>query len=85
MRVRLAQGVDDVHGARQDLVEIHRRPAQPRVERFTLDVLHRDVRAAVGFADLVHGADVRVIERRGRARLSQQAALGDGIGLRFRL
>ena len=84
VRVRLAQGVDDLNGARQDLVQTERRPAQPRVERFALDVLHRDVLAAVGFADFVDGADVRMIERGGRARLSQQAPAREGIGLRLR-
>ncbi len=84
VRVRVAQGVDDLNGARQDLVQLDRCPAQPRVERFALDILHRDVLAAVGFADLVDGADVRVIERGGRARLLQQAPTRVGIGLRLR-
>ena len=65
-------------------MELERRPAQPRVERLALDVLHRDELAAVGLTDLVHRADVRMIERGGGARLSQQAPLRERIGLGLR-
>jgi len=36
--------------------------------------------AAVGLADLVHRADVRVVQRRGRPGLSRQASLREAIG-----
>ena len=58
--------------------EIERRPAESDVERLAVDVLHRDVVAAVGFADLVDGADVRMIEGRGGARLPEQPPLRAG-------
>jgi hypothetical protein len=48
-------------------------------QRFALVMRHRDERLAGEVADLVDRSDVRVIERAGRARLSQQA--GSGVGM----
>ena len=43
------------------------------LERAPLEVLHRDVRAAVGLAAVVDGDDVRVVEARGGLRLAPEA------------
>ena len=51
---------------------------QHRAERLAFDQLHGDERQAVGFADFVNDADVRMIERGGGARFTHQpgAAVG---------
>ena len=47
---------------------------------FPLDELHRDVRDSVRLADVVDGQDVRMVERRGRARLLLEALTAAGVG-----
>ncbi len=49
-------------------------------ERTAVHVLHRDEHAAAGIADLVDGADVRMIEVRGRAGLVEEPAAILGCG-----
>jgi len=46
---------------------------QPCLERFPFEVLHDDERGAVLVADVVQGADVRMIELRGRAGFAVEA------------
>ncbi len=46
---------------------------QPRKQGFAFDVLEYDHHLAVEIEDVMHGGDVRVIERRGGARLAHQA------------
>ena len=48
-------------------------------ERLAFDQLHRDEEVSVGGPDVVHGDDVRVIERRGRARLLLEAGAPLGV------
>ena len=69
----------DVHdlGHRQPVVQ------QVGVERLALEQLHGDERLAVLFADLVNRADVRMIERRGRARLEPEALGGLRVALQI--
>ena len=50
---------------------------EARLQRLAVVERHRDEQLPVGgLADLVDRADVRMIERRRRARLAQEAALG---------
>jgi hypothetical protein len=67
--------VGHLDGEREGLV--HRQPplADPGVERAALDALHHDeVPFPAGVAaHVVDGDDVRVVERRRRARLAQEA------------
>src|SRR4051812_24805201 len=46
----------------------------PLAQRFAFDVLGGDVMRAAVLADLINRDDVRMIERRGRARLALKAA-----------
>src|SRR5439155_6001158 len=51
---------------------------EPRLERFTFEVLHDQECRALVFADVVQRADVRMVQARDRARLAlkPQVALG---------
>ncbi len=49
---------------------------EPRGERLALEVRHDEEVRAVGFADVVDAADVRMIERSDRARLALEAQIG---------
>ena len=51
-------------------------------ERLSLEQFHRDEVPAFVLADRVDRADVRVIQRRGRARLALKPLERDGIGAR---
>ena len=61
MRVR--DGLRKLHGVLDELVERQPGGANDFLQRVAFDVLHRDIRLAVGLADLVDRAHVRVIER----------------------
>ena len=59
------QGVGDVPAELQRLAPRHRSPRQPGCQRLALDVLENYVRAAVWIdADVVHGTDTGMVERR---------------------
>ena len=68
-----------VRKARQHALEhaadLRRRElADPRAQRSTRDVLHRDVRRAVVLEEVEHGHDARVIERAREPRLAHEAS-----------
>ena len=56
-----------------DLKDLERRPRQPFVQRLALQPFHDDERLAVVFADIVDGADVRVVEGGRGARFDAEA------------
>jgi hypothetical protein len=65
----------DVSGNRERLVWPQAAAAEPRQERFTLDVLHRDeIACRVIMPNFVHRADVRMVELRHRSCFPEQAA-----------
>ena len=70
---RVGDLLDDVERA----LEVERTVAEQRRDGRPLDEFHRDVaeplRRAFDLAGFVDDGDVRVIQRRGRARLGQQA------------
>jgi hypothetical protein len=70
--VRVRQRVSHLTRITQSRVERHAAACQHRVQRLAGDVFHGDVWLAAGLADLVNGADVRVVEAGGRARFPQQ-------------
>ena len=60
---------------------VSRPRVQSRLQRFAVVERHRDEQlSVVGLADLVDRADVRMIERRRRARLRDESRLGGGVG-----
>ena len=56
------QGIGDLRRDGERLFQHQRFALDSRVERLTLDVLHGDEATSVFFADLVNGADVRMIQ-----------------------
>src|SRR5205823_9891824 len=50
-----------------------RAPSNQRGQRLALDVLHRDERLAVEFADVEDGDDVGVMQSSGRLRFAREA------------
>ena len=73
--VRGVERIDDAAHQIERLAHPERTAPQPRRQRFAFDVLHDDEVAAAGVgADLVDGADVRMVEGGGRLRLAQQPA-----------
>jgi hypothetical protein len=71
-----ASGVSRIHchgylrGNRQHLVDAKLPAVEDGLQRFTFEQLHRDKRTPILFADTVNGADVRMIESGGGARLA---------------
>jgi hypothetical protein len=58
----------------QCFVQLHWTTPQTVAQRFALDEFSGDVVGVSGFADLVNGEDVRMIERQDRARFLFEAA-----------
>ena len=83
--VRGGEAVRDLHRVSFDEALRTRRSrpavaAQPLAQRLALEQLRDDVRRAVVRADVVDREDVRMIQRRGRARLLLEARQTLGIG-----
>ena len=64
------QGAGDLDTELQRLFERQRSPRNLVRERFALEVLHHEERRSLVLADVVNGADVRVIELGHRACLA---------------
>jgi hypothetical protein len=64
-RQRLSELEPNPHG----LIRHQAASPQPVGQRFSLDVLEHDGHLSIDFEDVVHGRDVRVIDRGGRAGL----------------
>jgi len=76
--VRGFQSVGDLNPIFQSLIERERSFLQPLRERVSLDVLHDEVIDAVLLADVIKGADVRMIQLRDRFGLTLEARLALG-------
>ena len=63
LAVGLVQGIRDLNGVAQGLIEWQRTLGQPLGQRFALQVLHDQEVGTVLLADVVEGADVRVAQR----------------------
>ena len=70
--VRRVERLGDLFRHAQGLSERQRAAAQPALERLAADVLHGDAGTTVEGGDLVDGADERMIERGGGARLAKE-------------
>jgi hypothetical protein len=57
-----------------------RAPGEAMLERLALEILHDEVRLPVRLPDVVHGADVRVVERGRCPRLARKAFTGGRVG-----
>ncbi len=61
------QGIRQLQPVTQHLLRRERPARQPRAQRLPLHKLHGDVGLPFGLAHCVDGADVRMIQGRGRA------------------
>src|SRR6185436_9036459 len=77
--VRVRERVRQLPSVVHDMLGCQWTGVEHGAEGPTLDEFHGDIRLAVGFADFVHGADVRMIERCGRACLTNQPRARGGI------
>ena len=68
--------VGDFDGGVQHLLQPHRLALDAVLERLAVEVLHHDEMLAVEFANIVDGANVRVVQGGGGAGLAQEAVDG---------
>ena len=71
--VRVPQRFRELNTVALDLFDGKWASRKPRAKRLSFNELHRDVRLAIGFADFVNGADVRMVQRGDRARLAHES------------
>ncbi len=60
----------DLHADLEDLIEGQAPALQPVGERFAFEVFHHQVMGAVLMADVVQGADIRIVQTGDGARLN---------------
>ncbi len=72
-RVRRIQRVRDFDSQRQQKFLRYRAPVNAMLQRHSFQKFHGDKRMPVLLADIVNGADVGMIQRRGRLRLALKA------------
>ena len=78
--MRGVEGVRDVDRDVDDAIHRQRAGAEDLVQGGAVDQLHHDEAAAFMLADVVEGADVGVVQRRGGARLALEAFRGQRVG-----
>ena len=71
--VRGFEAVGDLNGQIQQFVGSKRLVRNPALERLPFEQFHGDEGPARVLTDVVDGADVRMIQRRSRSRLAQEA------------
>ena len=76
--MRRLERVGDLDGERQQQIDLERAPGNAMLQRRPVEKLHHEERPAVLLADIVDGADVGVIQRRGGARLAAESGQGSG-------
>ena len=84
-RVRGIQRVGDFNRYPQQFAELQRQPRNAVPQRHAVEQLHDDEGPSVALANLVDGADIRMVQRRSRPRFPAKAlqgnrALGQVIG-----
>jgi hypothetical protein len=87
-RVRRVQCVGNLDRQRQDDLGLHRTAADAVFQRQAVQVLHHDEHSPLLVVNFVDGANVRMIQRRGRLCLALEAGeslcvFGDFIGKKF--
>ncbi len=78
-RVRGVERVGDLHAEVEQGVHRQRPVRQPALQRRPVEQLHDQERQVAVMADVVERADVRMVERRGGARLALEALERRGI------
>ena len=73
------QTVGDLRGHPEGLIEPERPPLEPCGKRLAVEQFHDEVVGVAFAADVVQGADVRMIERRDRARLALEPVAHLGV------
>ena len=71
--MRRIEGVRDLDPEANDLFDIDRPLGDAVLECRAFEILHDDAGAAVLLADVMNGADVRMVQRGSRARLSLES------------
>ena len=77
--VRRFQRVGDLDRERQEPIDLERAPGDPMLQRHPVEELHDEERAAALLADVVDGADVGVVQRRGGPCLAAESGQRLGI------
>ena len=78
-RMRGVQRVGDLDAHVEQRVEAQRTGGEPVLQRRALQILHDDERSPVLLADVVDGADVRMVQRRRGPRFARETAQRLGI------
>jgi hypothetical protein len=73
------QGVGDLATQPRHLTHWHRSATDPVLQGLALHQLHGDVGLALVLPEVVDGADVRMIQRRGRPGLAAETLQGSGV------
>ena len=73
LRMGRVQCIGNLDAERKQRVQLHRTIADDMFQRRAVQVLHDDERLAVLLADVVNGADIRMIERRRSPRLAAES------------
>jgi hypothetical protein len=68
LRVRGVQRIGELNGHLEQVVDLEGPAREALPQRLAFEQFHRNERLALGLADVVDGADVRMIERRRRTR-----------------
>src|SRR5579885_1341979 len=77
--VRRVQRIGNVACETEDLFERQRLTSDPLLQRLAFKELHRDKSSATFLADIINGANIRVIQCRCGLRFSMEALLRCGI------
>ena len=72
-RVGCIQSVRNLDGQRQNQLRFQRTPSNPVCQRHAVQKFHRDEGLVTVLADVVNGADVRMVESRGRTSFTPEA------------
>ena len=71
-RVRRLERIGNLNSQLEDIFERHRPPGDSFLQRLAIEILHDDKGAAVFLADVVNGADIRMVERGSRLRFAPE-------------
>ena len=77
LAMRLVEGVGDLNGDLQRLVQRERPFLEPRGQGLALEMRHDQVVRAIDAADIVDAADMRMVQRSDGASLALEALLAD--------
>ena len=74
--MRGIEAIGDLNADLQQLGDFDGPPGDAMLQRLPLEQLHGDERAAFEFADIINRANIRMIQRRGGARLAAESLDG---------